>query len=608
MRLFPALIANLLLILAAVGLGRLLRPLLPQNFLKVDRVAAILLGGLGLLGTLLFLVGMLHFSSTVIVAVLVQAALFGVMFLRQETRELANHSPLENIPLLPAAVIALILIVTLVGGLAEPVGDIKMDAIAYHFLGPRVWLRDAAIHVLPDECIASFPATVETLYAALMAIGGTRAPELFAFVSIGVLLLVSYGFALRLGLDATGAWWAVALIAAMPVVYRGAYGGFVDAIFSGFLLLSLRLALDAEGSREYVLAGIFAGLAMGTKYTGLPAFVLILLAAVALTWVRQLAIPAKLLGQFLLLVATAILVASPWYLRNWVALGSPIYPPPPILLRFFHIKYMSPQAIDALAAIVRKEGLGMGHSLSSFLLLPFNFTFHPANFLNGPGGVGVSLLALAPFGILSRLRDPFVVALGLFSFMEVLGWFVTEQEARFLIHVYILLAIFAVWGWRYVAAKAPRFGPLLSGLAIACSILYGLLMIVSSRVDDLHAAISPNFERQRISREVPFLESITYLNSDPSVKKILVLAPRFPTFYLQKSYLKPLGRFGEESFPGVRDITADPRCLVVIGITHVLDVRVDDNDFRISNRPGNLALVFEREGQRIYRFRPCQPE
>jgi hypothetical protein len=143
-----------------------------------------------------------------------------------------------------------------------------MDAIAYHLLGPRIWLRDAVIHVLPDECHASFPATVETLYAALMSIGGTAGPELFAVISLGVLLLVLYGFAIRLGLDPHGAWWAIALIATMPVVYRVAYGGFVDAVFSSFLLLALRFALDAEGAGEYVLAGMFGGLVAGTKYAG----------------------------------------------------------------------------------------------------------------------------------------------------------------------------------------------------------------------------------------------------------------------------------------------------------------------------------------------------
>ena len=601
MRLLLPIAANLILIAAAFGIGNLLRLLFPSPFSRIDRFATILLGGLGLLGTLLFLIGMIHFSLSLVLIILLPCALFGVNSLRKELKESVSQLRLSKLPRIPSLVIGLLLIVTLIGGLAEPVGDIKMDAIAYHFLGPRVWIRDTQIRPLPDECLTAFPANVEILYAALMAIGGARAPELFAFFSTGLLLLVAYGFALRLGLDSRGAWWTVALIATMPVVYRGAYGGFVDAIFSSFVLVSLRFALDAEESREYVLAGIFAGLAMGTKYTGIPAFVLILTAAIALTCVRQSTAPAKLLDRFVVLVATAVLVASPWYLRNWITLGSPIYPPPPALLRFFHIKYMSAQAINALAVLIRKEGLGMGHGLSSFFLLPFNFTFHPANFLNGPGGVGVALLTLAPFGVLLKWRDPFVGALGLFSFMEVLGWFVTEQDARFLIHIYILLAVFAIWGWRAVIAISPRFGRLLAGAAVACSILYGLALIVPARAADLHAALSPGFERQRKFQEIPYLVSFEYLNSRATVKKVLILEPRVATFYLRKEYLKPVGRFAERTIPEGNDFLPLADKLHIYRITHILDVRLDNNDFRIPPGQPNLQLVFEREDQRIYR-------
>jgi hypothetical protein len=605
MRLFPAVLANLLLLFAAFGLGSFLRPLFPQNFLKVDRIAAIALGGLGLLGTLLFVVGMHHFSLVVILAVLLPAALFGLVFIRKELRGPANHLRFENIPLLPVAVIALILIITLLGGLAEPVGDIKMDAIAYHFLGPRVWLRDSVIHVIPDECHASFPATVETLFAALMAVGGTRAPELFAFVAFAILLLIAAGFAIRMGLDPPGVWWAVVLTASMPVVYRGSYGGFNDAVLSSFLLLAVRLALDAGAAKDYALAGIFAGLAMGTKYTAVIAFLLILGCAFLSALVRRAERPAKAFAGLTLFATIASLIASPWYLRNWLVLGSPIYPPPPVLLRFFHVKYMSPDAIHALAAMIQKEGLGMGHTLASFLLLPLHLTIHPANFLNGAGGVGVALLALAPFGLLMQRRDLFVRMLVLFAFLQTAAWFLTEQDARFLIHLYVILAIFAIWGWRYVAAKAPRFGPWLSGLAVACSILYGLFMIGSSRVDDLHAAVSSSYEKQRISREVPFLESFAYLNADTAAKKVLVLEPRVPTFYLQKDYLKPVGRFGEQTVPEANDFRLLSGKLASYGITHILDVRLEDkeilHDFRVPPDQTNLQLIFEREDQRVYR-------
>jgi len=568
-------------------------------------MAILALGGLGLLGTLLFLIGLFRFTLVVILAVLVPAACLGVWCLLRELKGSGPHLWRSHIPFLPAAAIALILIITLVGGLAEPVGDIKLDAIAYHFLGPRVWLRDGVIHVIPDECHASFPATVETLFAALMAVGGTRAPELFAFVAFGVFLLVAAGFAIRLGLDPGGAWWAVALIASMPVVYRGSYGGFNDVILSGCVLVALRVALDAGGPRDYALAGVFAGLAMGVKYTGIIVFLLILGCAFLCSLARRAEKPAGFITGGALFSVLAVVVASPWYLRNWVVLGSPIYPPPPPLLRFFHVKYMSPDAIHSLTAFIQKEGLGMGHSFSAFLLLPFHLTFHPANFLNGPGGVGVALLALAPFGLWMQRRDLFVRMLVLFAFLQTVAWFLTEQDARFLIHLYVILAILAIWGWRYAVSTAPRFGPFLSGLAIACSTLYGLFMIVSFRVDDLHAAVSSKFENQRIAREVPFLDGFAYLNSDPTVKKVLVLAPRFPTFYLRKNYIKPVGRFGEESLPNAGDTQALLQKPAALGISHVIDVRVDENDFKISRKPDALTLVFEREDQRIYRVFPA---
>ncbi len=604
MRFLPPALANFLLILAGFGLGSVLRPLLPRTFQKIDRIAVIALGGLGLLGTLFFLIGLLRFTLVVILAVLVPAALLGVWCLLQEIKGSDTHLWRSYITFLPAAAIALVLIVTLVGGLAEPVGDIKMDAIAYHFLGPRVWLRDAVIHVIPDECHASFPAIVETLFAALMAVGGTRAPELFAFLAFGVFLLVAGGFAIRLGLDPPGAWWAVALIASMPVVYRGSYGGFNDVILSGCVLVALRVALDAAGPRDYALAGVFAGLAMGVKYTGIIAFLLILGCAFLYSLAKRAEKPVGFFAGGALFSVLAAVVAAPWYLRNWVVLGSPIYPPPPPLLRFFHVKYMNPSAIYSLTAFIQKEGLGMGHDLPAFLLLPFHLTFHPANFLNGAGGVGVALLALAPFGLWMQRRDLFVRILVLFAFLQTVAWFLTEQDARFLIHLYVILAILAIWGWRYVVSTAPRFGPFLSGLAIACSILYGLFMIVSTRVGDLHAAVSSKFENQRIAREVPFLDSFVYLNSGAAVKKVLVLAPRFPTFYLQKDYLKPVGRFREESLPDAGDTQALLQRATALGISHVIDVRVDENDFKLSKKPDALALVFEREDQRVYRVSP----
>jgi hypothetical protein len=599
MALLLAIFANLVMVLAVFASGCLLRPFLRPALCGRERLMVMALGGVGLTGVLLFLIGLLSFSSRVIVPVLIVAAVLGIYGFYGEAIRFLRTLDWSSLPAIPFAAVALVLGITFLGGLAEPVGDIKMDRIAYHYLGPQVWLRDGIIHVIPDECHTGFPATVETLYGALIALGGIRAPELFSVTAFGLLLFVSYGFAMRLGLDRAGAWWAVALISAMPVVYRGSYGGFNDAIFSSFVLVSMWLAFDAIEPRDYILPGIFAGMAMGTKYTGIIAFILIVTLVLIFEW-RWSARRDKVFAGIIVMAATAAVVAAPWYVRDWIAVGSPIYPPPPVLLHFFHVKYMSPATIDALAATIRQEGSGLGRDFRSFLLLPFHLTFHPANFLNGAGGVGVSLLALAPFGLVVRWTDRLVKILVCFIFLQVVAWFVTEQEARFLIHVYILLAIFAVYGWRWVVEKSPRRGTWLSGVVVACSILYGFTMILPARVDDVHAAFSRRFEEQRKIREIPYLESFRYLNAEPS-EKVLVPEPRVATFYLQKNYLKPVGRFGEQTIPEGNDWGQLAGRLSDYGITHILDVRLDNNDFRIPQGQSNLSLVFEREDQRVYR-------
>ena len=606
MRFLPAIFANVFLIVAAFGAGTLLSRFLPASLHRVDRLAAILLGGLGSLGTLLFLVGLVHFSLVTILAFFVSAALFGIWsFLKENHAEFPLYR-MANRPVIPALVILIVMGVTFLGGLAEPVGDFIMsDSIAYHYLGPRVWLRDAAIRPVPDESLTSFPAVVETLYASLLALGGPRAMTLFACTSLGLLLLVTYGFARRLKLDSRGAWWTAALVAAMPAVNRGLVDGYIDAMLWCFVLLSLRFALDAEGPGDYFLSGLFSGLAMGTKYLGLICFFLVLGCALLIhLWQRREKL-AIILRNLVLLGAVATAVASPWYLRNWIVLGFPIYPPTRTLSHYFPVKYMSPEAVATLGAVIDRSGRGMGHTFWGFLLLPFRLTFHPANYLCGAGGVGLTLLMLAPFGILVCWRDLFAKVTVVFMFFWTIAWFVTEQDARFLMQVFVIFAAFAVWGWRFVAQKAPRFGPLLAGVSVACSILYGLIMIVPTRAPDVRATLSVSYEQWRKYRDIPFLESFNRLNQDPAVRRVLVLEPLVPTYYLEKDYLKPVGRFGEETLPQGTDLGAIFNNLCTLGITHILDVQYKGNGFRVPAQPSGLILVQEREDQRIYRVSPA---
>ena len=299
-------------------------------------------------------------------------------------------------------------------------------------------------------------------------------------------------------------------------------------------------------------------------------------------------------------LAIATVLASPFYLRNWIQLGCPIYPPPPGYAWFCTPKYFPSDAIQQFHNYIYKRGAGLGRGLFAFLKLPFNLTYHTANF-HGAGGIGLCPLALAPFGILAMRRNTFARSLGLFALLITCIWFFTQQESRFLIPVYVVAAIFSVVGWNYVSARCGRLQRLTAACVVGISILYGLVMIASAQIENLRAVVSPDFAQLRRTREIPYLASFDYLNNDPSVRKILILDRSVTPYYSRKPYLKPVGQWGEVTLPG---IATSPEALPharEFHVSHVLDVVSPVSGFQIEVPPSNFELVFQSMGQRIYR-------
>jgi hypothetical protein len=599
MRFAPAIFANLVFAFAAMGYGSFLRPLFPTQFSRIDRAALTLLGGLGLFGTLAFDLGQIRYTKPLLISMLALGAGIFLLGISRCLKWRRLSVALAKPPLIPALAVGCVLVITTLGGLTRPTGDMNDDAIAYHFLGPKVWLRDGAIRPVPDEPCTAFPAIVESSYGALMAIGGQRAPELFAVTGFVALLLVTAGLTLRIGGSVGSAWWAVAFVATMPAVYRGAYGGFIDAIYAAFVLCSARIAFDAQRRSDFALAAIFCGFAMGTKYTGIIAAAALLAVALALVCRAPRADAKAAINGLTLAAPIALVIAAPAYARNWLVLGSPIYPPTPGLLRLFSIKYMSPQAVEGFYHYIRVRGFGMGRSLGAFLLLPFHLTYYTSRF-NGAGGIGLAPLALAPFGIISTRHDSFTRALVWFGMILTLAWFLTEQESRFLIHTYALLALLAAVGMSYVMRVEPRAARALTALVLACSLGYGLFMIGRARADDLHAVFSRPYARQRQRADIPDLASFQYLNGQKAVTKVLILNPSVPAYYSDKDYVMPSGAFCAQSISDPQRLIRNVRALAALHISHILDVSEDLHGFQVPAHLADLTLAFQTAGQRIY--------
>ena len=596
-----ALFGVVMLALAGFGCGAWIANYLPVTCNRIERLGISLLGGLGIFSLALFLIGQISFSRTIIVVAMSAAVLLSVRPLWRAWRNLRltpQSNPREVF--LPCLIVLIVLVLTSVAGTAEITGGWDHDAVAYHLLGPSVWQREGVIRPVLDNSHTAFPQIPETLFAVLIAIGGDRAPDFSSWLILGLLLLISAGLAMRMGLSASQGWWVAAIVATMPAVYAGSHDCFVDGLYAAFALAAARIGFDAQSKKEWTIFGVFCGLAMGTKYTGLLAVPALAICCGFVLLTRDQLKRASKIRNLCIGLAVAVAVASPFYLRNWILLGCPIYPPPPGYASFCSPKYFPREAIEQFHNYIYQRGAGLGRDWLAFLKLPYNLTYHTANF-HGAGGIGLCPLALAPFGIVALRRNTFARALALFAVLLMCMWFFTQQESRFLIHVYVVAAIFSVAGWNYVSARYGKLQRLTAAAVIGISILYGLLMIVRAQTENLRAVVSPSFSQFRRAREIPYLASFDYLNSDPWVKKILILDRSVPPYYSRKPYLKPVGQWGELTLPQILNSLETLPRVRELHVTHVLDVVSPVSGFQIEHPPSNFELVFQSMGQRIYR-------
>ena len=126
-------------------------------------------------------------------------------------------------------------------------------------------------------------------------------------------------------------------------------------------------------------------------------------------------------------------------------------------------------------------------------------------------------------------------------------------------------------------------------------------MIVSSRQVDLRRVLSPSFAEKYHEESIPYLRSFEYLNSQPSVKLVLILDGKVPVYYLDKPYLKLFGQWGEQVLPEVQDAKQALHEVNTLNVSHIMDVRSSAGDFRVPLNMDGLRLVFQAENQRVYR-------
>ncbi len=578
---------------------RLLRPV-RAGLGAAETLALSVLAGAGAEAVGLFLVGQLWFSALT-VAVCAAAGLLPMLPRAERTALAATFRALEPPRSLVWLVLAPALLVLVLASLARPVGNIGHDGISYHLLGPAMWLRHGRIEPVLDMSHTAFPAVVELLFGAGMALANERAPGVVGLLLGSAVVVQAAGLVRWLGAGAAWAAAAALLVATMPALTDLVTVAFVDLEYAGFVLAAVRLLLEDRASRGWFRVGaLFLGLAMGTKYNGLMMAPITLALALVHRWRRSGAREA--IGLAAEAAALAAVVALPFYLRNYLILGVPIYPPTPALARLGRPRAFPADASVDWVRYLEVRGRGFGRTAWDLALLPFRYTYHAHRF-HGAGGIGVVPLAFFPAGLV-RWRHRAVRYAVLWIGLNTLAWFFAQQESRFLAPVVILTTALAVAGASALARRHGRRARFAWVLALAISVAYGAAVLARTYVPAAASVLDGRRDEARWRERVPYADAFAYLNRMPAPCRVLILGPSPPPYFLHHDYVKLVGPYGERPVDGVHDLPAALAQLDQLAFTHVLDVTDGVEGFRVpAPAPPGLDLVFESTGARVYRVR-----
>jgi hypothetical protein len=313
---------------------------------------------------------------------------------------------------------------------------VKFDALVYHLTLPKIYLLSGDVRFVPEIMFWGMPQIGEMLFAWSMGLAGTETAAILGWW-VGVLALCGLmGYTADRFSHNAGWVAATALISGytMTILLPSGYVEWFSVFFGVGVIIAFDVWCNLGDRAGLVWAGIISGLAMGTKYTNGVLFI----ASMGVVLINSHYTKKgfrKSITNLAAFMIPAILVFSPWLIKNMLATGNPLYPlifPAGSMDRFRLEAYQLPPWGD----------------WQDILLLPLRAT--TTGFEGAPGysaSISPLLLALAPFSLLGfkNRTDKQRVALLICATLGIIGliiWLLASRVSGFLIQTRLYFGIF----------------------------------------------------------------------------------------------------------------------------------------------------------------------
>lgn len=468
-------------------------------------------------------------------------------------------------------------VATLAAALAPPE---FYDALIYHLAVPEAYIRHHGMVAIEGNYYASFPANMGMLYVVGLMLGGAATAQGIHWLCAAATAAAIHATASRHCGRSTGLL-AASLFALTPGVLIVSTWAIADLCVTLFATLCFGALLDlwAGGDRRALLkAGLFAGLAMGTKYT---AALVVCAPAALLLATRPVSLPAmgarmfRRAADIALFAAVVLALVSPWFARNAILEGSPLAP------------YVggragdaSPSISDEVARRLPKEG-GAAGLIAHYLGAPWSVTMERL----GQGGylTPVFLMFVPLIAFVWKDLPRAALPVALLAGGGLVAWALTTQVTRYLMPVLPLFAILAA----LAAARIPRW---IAAAAVLWCLLYGLFLFgaLEETVGVYRVVTGVESRDEYLSRRVSYYPAARFLGTLPRDARVL-FAGEGRTFYVPREAVAatPFDRPAIDRYDAATGEDALRAALRKDGITHLL---VSDPELKRTR--GDTAAAF----------------
>lgn len=511
--------------------------------------------GFGALSLIVFALGLLRLYYTGIGYALLTAGLalavwdwrYLAVLVRRAQRPIYPSTGLERL------LIGLYLVVLGLGLACALAPPTLGDDMVYHLFTPKMYLRHHGIVDIPYNIYTYFPMGAEMLYTLAMLVKGDVPAKLLHY-TMGIFISLSvYWVCRQLDLNRRMSLLAMLFFSTVPTVwFLMSWSAYVDLVLTFFLLLSLLAYIGSWNSSRrswLLLCGVFYGVALSIKFTALY-MIPVLLCGLLLRLRRHLAasdapsgsVLRSIAGQVFLPMATALLLAGPWYLKNLYQTGNPFFPFFLDLVRVSHPGWDADRAANYMVML--------GHygrdvkAWWSYFMLPWDLTMHarlidPRAF---DGIVGPVFLMILPLFFLRRALPAAVRILSGFVLIYFFAWALSSQQVRFLVPMMPALSVLSAFALTVGPSSRPArrvpWRRLMVAL-VALAVLVNTMVIgfYFTRVNPLPYLFGQESRDQYLSQRLDYYDLYQYMNRAlPPASKVFLIDMGNFGYYLERDF------------------------------------------------------------------------